>query len=79
MVAAVNPHAAGGLSQLSTVVELLFKLCCNIPQWGYDNLVAMITWLESYADNFDPVSTHQKNISYFKFICSTLSLLIVNF
>jgi len=62
MVAAVNPAAAGGLSQLSTVVELLFKLCCNIPQWGYDNLVAMITWLESYADNFDPVRVKEFNV-----------------
>jgi hypothetical protein len=56
MVANSNPQTAGSVSQLSIVVELLFKLCCYIPQWGFDNLVAVVTWLESCVDNNDPVS-----------------------
>jgi hypothetical protein len=60
MVANSNPQTAGSVSQLSIVVELLFKLCCYIPQWGFDNLVAVVTWLESCVDNNDPVSlTHR--------------------
>lgn len=53
---ATNPAAGGGLSQLSTVVELLFKLCCDIPQWGLNNLMAMVAWLETCADNSVAVS-----------------------
>ena len=48
MVANANP--SGVHSQLNTVVELIFKLCCNIPNWGYDNLVTLVKWLESVAD-----------------------------
>jgi hypothetical protein len=51
-----NPSTAGGLSQLKTVVELLYKLCCDIPQWGLKNLMAMVVWLESCADNAVAVS-----------------------
>jgi hypothetical protein len=34
-----------GSSQLSTVVELIYNLCCNIPTWGILNLTKLITWL----------------------------------
>lgn len=55
---ASNPASVGGLSQLSTVVELLFKLCCDIPQWGLRNLMTMVEWLESCADNSVSVIRH---------------------
>ncbi|CAG7720785.1 unnamed protein product [Allacma fusca] len=51
MVANANPQAMGVLSQLHTVVELVFKLCVNVPQFGYDNLVILTQWLDSAADN----------------------------
>lgn len=48
--ASSNSQGANGQSQLNTVVELLYKLCCSIPEWGHSNLLAVIRWLENCAD-----------------------------
>ncbi|CAL8111027.1 unnamed protein product [Orchesella dallaii] len=50
MSANANTLGSNGHSQLNTVVELLYKLCCNIPDWGHVNLLAVIRWLENCAD-----------------------------
>lgn len=50
MLANSNPQGSGSHSQLNAVVELLYKLCCDIPEWGQTNLVTVIRWLENCAD-----------------------------
>lgn len=48
----VNPNSKMevGVSQLNTVVELLYKICCDIHEWGYENLKYVVSWLSNLAD-----------------------------
>lgn len=70
---ATNPGSTGssGLSQLSTVVELLYKLCVDIPTWGLSNLMVMVGWLENCADNAGVRP-------YIPYLCHSPALCLVN-
>jgi len=57
MVANASAQSTMGLSQLNTVVDLIYKLCCNIPGWGFDNLANLISWLHACADKALQVTT----------------------
>jgi baculoviral IAP repeat-containing protein 6 len=66
-----------GHSQLNTVVELLYKLCVDIPTWGLNNLMAMMSWLESCADADNSSSSVSVNCSiaapsYFQAISASI-------
>jgi hypothetical protein len=50
MVVSPSTKPDAGISQLNTVVELLYNLCCHIPQWGFENLTSLIKWLAGLAD-----------------------------
>jgi len=39
-----------GPSQLNITIELVHKLCCDIPEWGFKNMMTIANWLESKAN-----------------------------